>query len=784
MFNRIALLIIATFAILAFAMSIVVPPFETPDEPYHYAFARHIADGNWLPVQEPEQEQPWSHEGSQAPLYYLLTGALTSFVDQSDYPELAVRNPRANMGNPMLAGNKNFMLYSGTDHPLQGANLALHLGRWFSILLAIVTLWFTWLTAQLALPSSPRLQIATLLLVAVIPQFVYVSASFSNDNMVIVLGAVTAYFIARTVDRYSNGNTISTEQWIALGTLLGLAALSKLSGLGLCILSAVSVWGVAIYHRDWWLPWRALLPIAIPFLLVAGWWYWRNFTLYGDWLGANYLLEINGRRSDQLTWPSFWAEFRGLRYSFWGLFGWFNVPLPGWVYQVFDAFTAMALLGLGGWVLSHFWTKPKADLETQAINQPVIFVLAAWAVIPLALIIYWAQQATSSQGRLLFPAIGALALFFVLGLEFWVNLLAAGMPKNRQTRWIVHAAVPAFALACTVYTLTALIPNAYAAPRPVADLPADATSLHIRYGDGELTQTAFTLLGILHGHGEAPADERYKIGDRVPITLFWRAEEKPQLDHQIFVQLLDENNNVIANTTTHPGWGRNPTSFWQAGAIYPDHYELLIKGPVDNLAPLLAQIYTGFIDPATDQDERKPLTARNEADEVIQPMPAQIVVLPTKPLTLDEQPSMVKVNPPTVYGDGIELIGYEVPQVVEPFAEQIDVSLLWRSRAALGDNFVAYVHLIDEAGNRIAGFDQPPAASRFPTSYWRTGDSILSKFEISLPTERMPTEVTIWVGLYKEGSGGTERLPVTATGNLETAHNQVHLGKITYLNKR
>ena len=50
--NRlVTVLLIALFVGIGLAYSLVVPPFETPDEPFHYAFARHIAQGNGLPVQ-------------------------------------------------------------------------------------------------------------------------------------------------------------------------------------------------------------------------------------------------------------------------------------------------------------------------------------------------------------------------------------------------------------------------------------------------------------------------------------------------------------------------------------------------------------------------------------------------------------------------------------------------------------------------------------------------------------------------------------------------------------
>ncbi|MEZ4609548.1 MAG: hypothetical protein R2838_04705 [Caldilineaceae bacterium] len=44
---------------------------------FHYGFAHYVAETGRLPVQDPAATGPWAQEGSQAPLYYLLTGWLT-----------------------------------------------------------------------------------------------------------------------------------------------------------------------------------------------------------------------------------------------------------------------------------------------------------------------------------------------------------------------------------------------------------------------------------------------------------------------------------------------------------------------------------------------------------------------------------------------------------------------------------------------------------------------------------------------------------------------------------
>jgi hypothetical protein len=96
---------------------------------------------------------PWEHEGTQAPLYYFLVGRLIASIDQSDFDQINQQNPHANLGNPLYPGNKNLMLYSARRLPLSGTNLAMHVGRWFSLVLSCLTILLVYLIARLAFPG-------------------------------------------------------------------------------------------------------------------------------------------------------------------------------------------------------------------------------------------------------------------------------------------------------------------------------------------------------------------------------------------------------------------------------------------------------------------------------------------------------------------------------------------------------------------------------------------------------------------------------------------------------
>ena len=752
-----ALLILIVFWAIGFGYSMAVPAFETPDELYHYGFARHVAQGNGLPVQgDPEEETPWEHEGSQAPLYYLTVGLATAAIDQSDFEAMRVRNPRANIGDPLFPGNKNFMLYSAATRPLHGVNLALHVGRWISLLLAGATLWLVYATARLALPAAPMAALIAMATVAAIPQFIFISASLSNDNMVTLWSVATVYWLARLLTLPLE-KAIAPWRWGVLGLLLGLAALSKLSGLGLVGLTGVVAVGIAWRRRDWLLPLRALAPTVLPLLGVAGWWYWRNVQLYGTLLGVDALLSVNGYRDDGLTWQALVGEFRGLRYSFWGIFGWFNILLPGWVYPLLDLVSLMALAGLLGGVL-------RSARSPATAARWILAMLALWLAMLLGLIGYWATFATSSQGRLLFPGLSAIGILVTCGLYGWTHLI------SRRWRLPLLCSLPLFLALCSLYTLGVLIPRSYVQPRPQANVAADATPVDVLYGDADTLE----LLAL-----ELPP-ARYTLGDDVPIGLYMTAEQRPSADYQLFVQLLDEKGDEIGNVTTHPGWGRNPTSLWSAGAIYLDRYPVRIERDIDNRSPLLADLYIGFVNPLKEQQGKLPVTARNRTGVEITPFLAQIPIAPATWPTREEY-GLTTAN--VSFADGIELIGYRHPQAIAAVdgistTAPLTVTIMYAAADVPATEQTAYVHLLDGAGVRVAGYDRAPAANRYPTSAWQRGDRIVADFVLDV-TSKLPTgEYQLWTGLYESASAGAQRLTVLQADRLETRDNQVRLGQV------
>ena len=726
------------FLLLGFWYSLAVPPFEAPDEIHHYAFARHLSQGNGLPVQTAESGGPWEHEGTQAPLYYFLVGRLIAGIDQSDFDRINVLNPHANLGDPLFPGNKNRMLYSARALPLTGANLAVHVGRWFSLLLGFATLLITYGIARLALPGSRIQPLLVLLIVAAIPQFQFISATVSNDNLAITLSTATVFVLACLLSR-PDRDPIWYE-WLGLGLLVGLAALAKLHALGLLGLSGLVICWLAWQRKEGRLLVRAGLLVFVPALLIAGWWYWRNYTLYGEWLGVQQLLTINGLRVEPRTLDDLLGELRGVRYSFWGLFGWFSILMPGFVYTGLDVVAVMVAAGVALSVVVD-WPSRASVLQQPPVRVQLLLLI--WVLMLIGLMFYWLTFATSGQGRLLFPAISGYGVLIVVGLSQWARMIPL------PWRLPLFLLLPVGLFAASLYTLVVLLPVSYHAPEPVDAVPAQATPYHVIYSTPGGEAIELLAVGVEGG--------RFQPDDEVSVTLYLRTATPIQDDYPLFVQLLAQEELVVGNVTTHPGWGRLPTSLGQPGAIYADHYRVPVWDNVSNRSPLMTKIFVGFVNPHS----RLPLPIHTEDGMAVdRAYVDELSVLSNQPL----DPAIFLLRPTDADFSGqIRLLGYEYPPGGQVGRDrQIFVTLLWEASGQPAQDYTAFVHLMNGQGEQVSGFDQPPAEGRFPTSAWQSGDRSLSRFSIAIPPGLAPGSYELWAGLYADDAG-LERLPVTAT---------------------
>jgi hypothetical protein len=68
----------------------------------------------------------------------------------------------------------------------------------------------------------------------------------------------------------------------------------------------------------------------------------------------------------------------------------------------------------------------------------------------------------------------------------------------------------------------------------------------------------------------------WRRNDIIPLTLFWQSEAPIREDYNVFVHLLDEAGQIVAQTDSAPAGGARPTSSWGEGEMIVDRHGLML----------------------------------------------------------------------------------------------------------------------------------------------------------------------------------------------------------------
>jgi hypothetical protein len=101
------------------------------------------------------------------------------------------------------------------------------------------------------------------------------------------------------------------------------------------------------------------------------------------------------------------------------------------------------------------------------------------------------------------------------------------------------------------------------------------------------------------------------------------------------------------------------------------------------------------------------------------------------------------------FEQGIRLVGYDVAPPPYAPGQTLRLQLYWLAQQRPAEDYTVFVHLLDGAGQLVAQQDNPPVRGTRPTSTWEPGAVIVDPYDLSIPGDVAPGEVTLMVGLYR-----------------------------------
>jgi hypothetical protein len=745
--RRILYLILAAYVVLASIYSIVTPIFEASDELWHYPMVKYLADhGLQLPPQDPANPGPWRQEGSQPPLYYLLSAILTAGIDTSDMERVRRINPHADIGVGRPDGNVNMIVHRADMEafPWRGTTLAVHVIRFFSIALGLGTVIVTYQLAREIFPEQPLIALGAAALNAFLPMFLFISASVNNDNLSNLLGNLLTLLIVRLL------KTTRLPHWrdyAVLGIITGAGQQAKLNIGFLIPLVALALVIVSIRLRDW----RPLVIgggiSGILTVAIASWWYWRNWQLYGDPTGLNMFLSMVGRRTIPANLAQLWSERHSFTQAYWGFFGGMNVPMSETVYLYFTLIGSIALIGAFAFIAERLvrnacppqWWLPAA-------------VTILWPLVTFATFLRWTAETPASQGRLIFGALSSISLWMTVGLTWWLSSRIRPLAIVGAAGYfaVVAATVPMNVI-LPAYT-TNIVPNSFVAPGG-----------HHEFADnigGSIAVAPKPFSSYISTSQVQPEDYVF-------IELQTEIHTTTNRDWSMFVHLVTPDGVIVGQRDIYPGQGLLATSDLPAGSAWTNSVAVWV--PPAAYAPMTLNVNIGWYH--LPSGERMTLPDGSESLTI-----GQVQLEPR--LSDLNVPNPIQVN----FDNQIELVGYSLSDLSPNAGDNIELTLYWRGLRDIERDYVVFAHVIDPATQTIyASSDAMPVQWQAPTSTWDTGTIIEDTHTLNVNLDTPPGMYELEIGLYlQEPDGSFPRLRiVTPDGGM--ASDYFYLSRVRVL---
>jgi len=692
-FERVGFIaILVAFAALSLIYNIVTPAGEGVDEISHLQYTLYIKDHRALPILPFTPTSDTVLMGYHPPLYYLIAAVLISPLPTDDLARSLPENPHFVWIEGIGTGNRNVFLHSpvngGDPFPYRGVVLAIHVLRLVSTLEGIAALIVARALLRLLLGYRPALVLAASAAIAFQPTVLNTFSVAQNDGAVALAILLGILWCARIVDQAIREQVVPSP--VAGGIILGLALLTKETTFALFPAYALAIGLVALRTRQWLRLLATALGIGVITLALAGWWYARNFWLYGNPLAQNLFAALYPAylHHGPYRWEDFVAFIQQLGRNYWAGFG-------------YEHILADQRLSNGLWLLSTL--AAIAFIVTLIRDHRDRRALAVWAIALTALgatFLLFVKWSTIVGGG------AAHGRFFVGVMPVVDAVIVTGLARLSPKRWPVGP----IAFAGGMAAFGVLAPFQVIAP---AYRPPVATTAEVAAAQPE---TAI-FGGQLRLVASQMTPSLVRPNATTSLVLFWRRARPMTADLRFRVQAVARDGTVFFDKVSWPAGGGVPTYTWPEGVTYRDTVRIPVPG---NVAPGVSSIRVSV------QTSNGVWLGSNNAREV-NVGSLRIANLPeVRAVPSDAERSSA------VFGGQLELTGYHLPKTVAPRGN-LATTLYWRADRPIEQDVTVSVQLLDPTGHLVAQDDAEPAQGQAPTSTWPRGVVIVDTHTVALP---------------------------------------------------
>jgi hypothetical protein len=252
-------------------------------------------------------------------------------------------------------------------------------------------------------------------------------------------------------------------------------------------------------------------------------------------------------------------------------------------------------------------------------------------------------------------------------------------------------------------------------------------------------------------------ERQVQPGETLPLTLYWQALRTIGADLNIFIHLIDAEQNI---------WGGRDrrarevysTMLWAPNEIVSDPFTIQIDPDApDGIYQLLVGLYL----PVGQAPVSLPLVHEDgQMSDVTSVALGPIKIGQAPPgLTVTDVKPQFTMDQPLGDGPNLTLLGYDLTDAYNqplewggsmPSGEvnAVKLTLYWRVEAPLPVDYTTFVHIRDRARETVAQMDQPPLQGAYPTSLWEPGEIIADEIILPFPDDLPADGFGVVAGMY------------------------------------